>query len=523
MVFKKLHLFLFLLIHAHVLVSQNGIQFTEEEQEWIKNHPTVNFGYEKSWPPFEIYENGYYKGISGEYINIIEKETGIKMEPIPNITWAESINKIQKGEINVVAVSAITTKRLQKLVFTEPHIADFLVIVTHKDYEFVNGLKGLENKTVSIPKGYHTIKMINRDYPNINIKEASGIKVCLEDVKNRKTDAVVASLAVLTYYIKRDGYTNLKIASPTSYEQQKYSFGVTKNWIVFRDIVQKVFNSISPHQKQQFYKKWVNPTETKYVIGVSKLKSYILYGLSILSVLFLMFYLWNKSLKKQIKIKDKAEANLKASLKVIKEKTAEKTVLLKEIHHRVKNNLQLVNSMLNMQARKVDDPLVKGELLNAQNRVMAMSLIHKSLNDTDKLDQVNVAEYVNILIKNLKKTVECANNNVKFNIDIDGVVLNIDDVIPLGLILNELMVNSCKHAFSGDKSGEIKISIQKQTDKYCFKYSDSGSIIKKRQVLEKNNLGIFLIHGLMKQLNAKDVIEDPSNFSIRFNFKGVSI
>ena len=114
--------------------------FNEEEIAWIKKHPVIHFGYEPSWPPFEIYEKGEYSGISGDYIKMIEIHTEIDMVPIPNITWEETINGLKSGEIKVAAIAGITEQREKYLEFTNPNVIDPLVIVTRSNYKFVSVL-----------------------------------------------------------------------------------------------------------------------------------------------------------------------------------------------------------------------------------------------------------------------------------------------------------------------------------------------------------------------------------------------
>jgi len=110
-------------------VSGQKIEFTQIEKEWISKHPIINFGYEPQWAPYEIYENGEYKGIVGEYVKILERETGIDMNPIPNMTWGKAITGLKKGEINIVPCCAITPERKEFLYFSDTYIEDPMVIV----------------------------------------------------------------------------------------------------------------------------------------------------------------------------------------------------------------------------------------------------------------------------------------------------------------------------------------------------------------------------------------------------------
>jgi len=191
--------------------------FTQSEIEWIKNHPVINFGYEPNWPPYEIYENGVYTGISGDYIKMIEIHTDIDMVPIPNITWQETIKGLQEGEIKVAAIASATKSRKKYLEFTKPHITDPIVIVTRSDFKFISGVDDISDEKIVLPKNYSTIGLLKKDYPNIQIENRKNVKECLYALSTGQADAFVGSLSVVSYYINNYGFSNLKIA-PTHFE-----------------------------------------------------------------------------------------------------------------------------------------------------------------------------------------------------------------------------------------------------------------------------------------------------------------
>ena len=118
--------------------SQSQVMRSFAKNVFPKKHPVINFGYEPNWPPYEIYENGVYTGISGDYIKMIELHTDIEMVPIPNITWQETISGLEQGNIKVAALAGITQERKKYINFTDPHIIDPLVIVTQTGYKFIN-------------------------------------------------------------------------------------------------------------------------------------------------------------------------------------------------------------------------------------------------------------------------------------------------------------------------------------------------------------------------------------------------
>jgi PAS domain S-box-containing protein len=139
--------------------------------------------------------------------------------------------------------------------------------------------------------------------------------------------------------------------------------------------------------------------------------------------------------------RDQAEAELKASLQ-------EKEMLLKEIHHRVKNNMQMISSLLSLQAGSIQDPLVLQPFRESQNRVKAMALIHEKLYQSTSLAKVNLVEYVQSLAANLLQSYSITSSEIKLCCDIAELEMDPDAVIPCGLIINELVSNAIKYAFS---------------------------------------------------------------------------
>jgi len=484
--------------------------FTQVEIEWIKKHPVINFGYEPNWPPYEIYEKGIYTGISGDYIKMIEIHTDIDMVPIPNITWQETISGLQNGKIKVAALAGITQERKKYLHFTEPHVTDPIVIVTQSDYDFISGVGDLEGKRLTLPEGYYAIDLIKGDFPEFDIKTTKNVKDCLYQVSTGQADAFIGSLSVTSYYINNNGFSNLKIAAPTHYGYTELGLAVTKDWSVFRDIVQKIFNHLRKDEHLEIRNKWVTVAVEK---GVSRstIKKYILYALGGLAIIIFIFSLWNKTLRNEIKARKKIESDLK-------NENQQKELLLKEVHHRVKNNLQIVHSMLNMQSRKVDNEIALKVIKEGKSRVMAMAIIHKILYESEDLSTIDVKKYVNSLSDNIKRIYASDQTEVILNINIQDVFLDIEKAIPVGLILNELLSNTYKHAFVNRKIGNIKIEII-QLDEVCqFNYSDDGVGVTNYNMKSYKTLGMHLIHRLANQLQTEAVMDKTTGFNLSFVF-----
>jgi len=223
----------------------------------------------------------------------------------------------------------------------------------------------------------------------------------------------------------------------------------------------------------------------------------------------------HKFLENSQEQREQAEVKLRSAL-------AEKEVLLKEVHHRVKNNLQLVSSLLNLQAQTIKDPQVLKAIQESQNRIESISLIHKNLYTNPNIGKIDIAEYINNLVTGILISYQITPGQISLQTNIDSVILNIDQAIACGLIINELISNSLKHAFSDTVSGEISISLYKN------KNHDIEIIIRDNGIGLADNigwnttssLGLSLVYDLVtEQLEGSITIERNQGtiFNIQFS------
>jgi methyl-accepting chemotaxis protein len=190
-----------------------------------------------------------------------------------------------------------------------------------------------------------------------------------------------------------------------------------------------------------------------------------------------------------------AEAKLRSSLE-------EKTVLLKEIHHRVKNNLQIVASLLNLQSRYVKDESTLAAIRESQNRVKAMALVHEKLYRSEDLSHIDLNEYISFLGTGLFQFYDAKSQGIRFRLEIHDVNVDINTAIPLGLIINELISNSLKYAFPNGRSGEVSISIKKEDHTLTVQFHDDGVGIPENQDWRNTrSLGLQLVNSLTDQMD----------------------
>jgi PAS domain S-box-containing protein len=212
-----------------------------------------------------------------------------------------------------------------------------------------------------------------------------------------------------------------------------------------------------------------------------------------------------------------AEVRIKASLE-------EKEVLLKEIHHRVKNNLQIVSSLLQLQASYIKDTDALQIFEESRDRIKSMALIHEQLYQSNDLAQIDFPEYLRSLLNMVLSAHRSNRTRVETKLHVDPVSLDLDTAIPVGLITNELVTNSLKYAFAGRSVGEISVRLTKsETGDFLLMVSDNGVGLPEKFNFEKaTSLGLRLVRILSKQMRARLEISKGMGTQFRVYFKSQS-
>jgi PAS domain S-box-containing protein len=207
-----------------------------------------------------------------------------------------------------------------------------------------------------------------------------------------------------------------------------------------------------------------------------------------------------------------AEEQIKTSLK-------EKEVLIKEIHHRVKNNLQVVSSLLFLQSQTVKDEETRRILEESRNRVKSMAFIHKQLYQSKNLAHIDFAPYVRSLTRNLLTSYRPNGNAISLDVCVDDIFLALDSAIPCGLIINELVSNALKHAFLNGSAGHITVDLHQEGGKNVLVVSDDGvGLPGDLDVQTTETLGLQLVSALVQQLDGTLELERDSGTVFKISF-----
>ncbi len=204
---------------------------------------------------------------------------------------------------------------------------------------------------------------------------------------------------------------------------------------------------------------------------------------------------------------------------IIQKALSEKDVLLREIHHRVKNNLQLVSSLLTLQSRSITDESAIAAINDGKARVRSMALIHQDLYNKENLTGISVKSYIEKLSKEIFHTYNISEEMVKLDLDVEDIELDVETVVPLGLIINELITNSLKYAFPGNQEGSIEISLKEKTGKLVLLLKDNGIGLDPKEFQNSSSFGNRLVNILTEQLDGSIAVtsENGTLVSIQIN------
>ncbi|UTB32456.1 MAG: ATP-binding protein [Methanobacterium sp. ERen5] len=211
------------------------------------------------------------------------------------------------------------------------------------------------------------------------------------------------------------------------------------------------------------------------------------------------------------------EIKLKNSLK-------EKEMLLKEIHHRVKNNLMIISSLLSLQTDYIKDKASKNIFIESQNRARSMALIHEKLYQSTDLKRINFGAYIKNLTTELFYTYRVGNAGVDIHYNIEDLKLDINTAIPLGLIANELITNSLKYAFVNGGDGVVNIEFKKEDHNYIFIIKDNGvGLPEGFDYKNSDSLGLQLVNNLSEQIDAEIELDTTDGTEFKIKFKEIEL
>jgi signal transduction histidine kinase/ABC-type amino acid transport substrate-binding protein len=237
---------------------------TSTEKEWLHDHPEIRLSPDPDFLPIESVDaSGKYTGIAADYIALIEKKLSIQFKTLKFKNWAEVIEKSKVRESDMWGAATPTPQRLEYMLFTQPFIKFPAVIIVRENIEKSLSLKDLKGLKIAVISGYGIHDHLTVNNPEIKLDIVSDISTGLKKVSFGMVDAMIANIALATYYIEKDGISNLRVAGESGYVY-KWGFATRNDWPELNQILQKVIDHIDESEKIEIYRKWVglNPASS---------------------------------------------------------------------------------------------------------------------------------------------------------------------------------------------------------------------------------------------------------------------
>ncbi|MDD3140920.1 MAG: transporter substrate-binding domain-containing protein, partial [Lachnospiraceae bacterium] len=469
-------------IYAQEKATSATIEFTKEEQQFIKEHPVIQMGVDPEFMPYEFIDtDGKYKGIAADYIQLISKKIGIKMQVQQDKTWAEAYEMAVKKNVDVLPCVAKTTERQQYFLFSDPYYTVQRVVVVQESNDAIKSMEDLKYTTVAVQKNSSHNSFL-KGIPEINLSLYTTPLEALTAVSKGSETAFVGYLATSAYLIEANGLTHLKyIAIGSQEEQQHLYFAVRNDWPLLVSIINKGLASITEEEKMTINDKWVGVTNEvdysviiKIIIAIS--------GIIILGILISFF--WIVRLKKEIAKRIVIEKELKQAKVEAENANMIKSTFLARMSHEIRTPLNAIMGMSYLMKKngisfsqkvyinKINE--ATRTMLDVINDILDFSKIESGKMEIE-LKSFNLDKVIQQVISIISFKIEEQNIEFAFAKDPKIPSYFIGDAIRIEQILLNLLTNAVKFTNEGEVSLNIKVSeIQNNIYTLEFIIKDSG-------------------------------------------------
>ncbi|MEJ2487238.1 MAG: transporter substrate-binding domain-containing protein [Anaerolineales bacterium] len=434
-----------------------ALVLTDQEKAWLNSHVEMRVGATQDWPPFDfVDEEGRHAGIASEYLKWLNKSLGVKLTPQMGLTWNQILEAGRHKNVEVITSIVRTPEREEFLRFTRPYLRAPLVIITRDNAPYVDSLDRLTGRKVALVKGYNTQKLIERDYPKINLLLVDAPEAALRAVANGLAEATVENVAVLTYLSNTLDIKNLKVAAPTPYTFD-LSFGVRKDMPELAVILDKAIASIPEKDQAVFQERWVN-IRVKRQVDWSMVLLIVMTVVLVVAIILTVIMHSNRKLAREVQ--ERVLAEQKAE-----EATRAKSEFLANMSHEIRTPMNAIIGMAHL-ALKTDlnakqyDYLKKVDisaksLLGIINDILDFSKI-----EAGKMDMESVDFQLEDALDNISTLVGIKTQEKRLEL-----LFKTDPSVPTALIgdplrLGQVLINLSNNAVKFTDAGEIIVSTE---------------------------------------------------------------
>ena len=289
-----------------------ALTFTDEEQQWLKNHPELLLGIDTTWPPFEFLNHeGLYTGLAADYVRLITSRLGVTTKPVKASNWGEVLEQAKEGHIDWLPGVMSTPERQKRLAFTRSYLDFPIVILAHKGGAAPKDLEELYGLRVGVVENYAPHELLRTQHPDLNIVALPNVSSALQALATDQVDAMVGDLASSVWSLRQLKLDGLYVSGETPYRFQ-LAMAVPKSQTVLLGLLDKVLADISPSEAESLQQHWTGDT-TDYRALWRPLLLYVLPGALLLLIVLLVVIRINRRLSSEISRRTALEQELRSS------------------------------------------------------------------------------------------------------------------------------------------------------------------------------------------------------------------
>lgn len=280
------------------VINNQKLEFTPDELKWLSSNMLLRLAPDPFFPPVEFFDSGnVYSGIAADYMKLLEDKLNIKFDIVRLNNWDEVLEAAKANKIDILGAATPTTQRSEYMLFTQPYVEFPAVIIVRKQIKEVLSVEKLRGKTVSVVSGYPINDYLEERYPDIKLDIVKSVSEGLGKVSFGEVYAMIENVATSTYYIEKEGITNLHVAGQTGYYYE-LAIASRKDWPELNSILDKGLSLITQKERNQVYRKWVNLNQHQWRPSKGQIWIFIvtLFVLIVVAVL-----VWNYSLRREVR------------------------------------------------------------------------------------------------------------------------------------------------------------------------------------------------------------------------------